>query len=63
MAATQQKRNCVCYSWVYSWRFNILTFNTGGSMNFIKKLWIKFKVHLLKSYFEMSGTLKKKKDD
>ena len=63
MAATQQKRNRVCCSRVYSWRFNILTFNTGGSMNFIKKLWIKFKVHLLKSYFEMNGTLKKKKDD
>ena len=31
-------------------------------MSFLKKLWIKFKVRLLKSYFEMNGTLKKKDD-
>jgi len=27
----------------------------------LKSLWIRFKVHLLKCYFEMSGILKKKK--
>ena len=32
-------------------------------MSFLKTLWIKFKVRLLQSYFEMSGTLKKKKKD
>jgi hypothetical protein len=30
-------------------------------MSKLKKLWIKFKVNLLKSYFEMNGILKKKK--
>jgi hypothetical protein len=30
-------------------------------MSKLKKLWIRFKVHLLKSYFEMNGILKKKK--
>jgi len=30
-------------------------------MSKLKKLWIRFKVHLLKSYFEMNGILQKKK--
>jgi hypothetical protein len=30
-------------------------------MSTLKKLWIRFKVHLLKSYFEMNGILQKKK--
>ena len=37
------------------------TLNIGGSMGKLKRLWIRFKVHLLKCYFEMSGILKKKK--
>ena len=30
-------------------------------MRRLKKLWIRFKVHLLRCYFEMDGILKKKK--
>jgi len=31
-------------------------------MGKLKRLWIRFKVHLLKSYFEMNGILKRKND-
>ena len=32
-------------------------------MRKLKKLWIKFKVYLLRQYFEMDGILKKKKEN